>query len=176
MTGSRFDIPTLETGRLTLRAPRLDDWPGYAALLAGPRSAFIGGPYGETDAWGWFASDLAHWAFFGHGTLWIDDRATARTVGQTTILNPPAWPQEELGFMLLDGCEGQGYATEAAGALRDWYYAEHPAPVRLVSYVHPDNTGSAAIMERLGATRATGRESPLPGYDVYLHVAPETVH
>ncbi|WP_424969855.1 GNAT family N-acetyltransferase [Dinoroseobacter sp. S76] len=166
-------IPVIETDRLTLRAPELADWPGYCALLASPRSLYIGGPYEAADAWGWFASDLAHWGFFGHGALWIEERTTGETVGQTYILNPPHWPQEELGFMLLDGHEGRGYATEAAAALRGWYYGNHPAPVQLVSYVAAGNTGSAAIMARLDATRTEGQPSPLAGYDVYTHPAPE---
>jgi len=165
-------IPTIQTERLTLRAPTPADWPAYRTLLASPRAAFLGGPYTEMEAWGWFCSDHAHWALFGHGALWIDVTATGKTVGQANILKPPAWPQEELGFMLLDGCEGNGYATEAAAALRDWYYANHPAPVRLVSYVHPENSGSSAIMTRLGAVLDRSRPTALAGYEVYAHPAP----
>jgi RimJ/RimL family protein N-acetyltransferase len=165
-------IPTITTARLTLRAPALSDWPAYAALLASPRSRFLGGPYGQMDAWGWFCADRAQWDWFGHGALWLDVTETGETVGQVNIINPPAWPQAELGFMLLDGFEGHGYATEAAQAMRDWYYADHPLPVQLVSYVHPDNAASAAIMAKLGATPDPARPAPLDGYGVFVHPAP----
>ena len=175
MTAALPDIPVIETDRLTLRAPRLEDWPANHDLLASPRAMTLGGPFEEMDAWGWFTSDLAHWSLMGHGALWADRQDTGETVGQANILNPPAWPQEELGFMVLEGCEGQGFATEAAQALRAWYYAEHPAPVQLVSFVHPDNAASASILTRLGASLDASRAAPFEGYGVYVHPAPEAL-
>lgn len=168
-------IPTLTTARLTLRAPHLSDWPAYAALLASPRSRFLAGPYSEMDAWGWFCADRAQWDWFGHGALWIDVTDTGETVGQANIIHPPAWPQEELGFMLLDGFEGLGYATEAAQAMRDWYYDTHATPVRLVSYLHPENRASAAVMQRLGASPDATRPVPFDGYQAYLHPSAEAL-
>ena len=38
-------IPTLETDRLILRAPKAEDFEAYAAFCASPRSAGVGGPY-----------------------------------------------------------------------------------------------------------------------------------
>lgn len=131
----------------------------------------MGGPFGQDAAWGMFCSDSVHWAFYGFGGLMID--AEDRTVGQVAILNPPAFPQEELGWLLFDGSEAKGYATEAARALRDWYYANHPAPVRLVSYVHPENAASARVARRLGAELIAGLSAPDAEDHVYLHPAPE---
>jgi RimJ/RimL family protein N-acetyltransferase len=52
--------------------------------------------------------------------------------------------------MLYDGHEGQGYATEAARALRDWAFDEAGLPT-LVSYMDRENHASAAVARRLGA-------------------------
>jgi RimJ/RimL family protein N-acetyltransferase len=53
-----------------------------------------------------------------------------------------------MGWALYDGYEGQGYATEAAKAARDWAQGRLAS---LVSYTHASNTRSVAVAERLGA-------------------------
>jgi hypothetical protein len=45
-------IPTLTTCRLSLRPMRPNDFPAYAALMAGPRAVYMGGPYDTMAAWG----------------------------------------------------------------------------------------------------------------------------
>lgn len=165
--------PTLTTERLTLRPERADDWPAFRDFFAGPRAQFMGGPRDEMTAWGMFCSDAAHWDFYGHGALMIE--AESGTVGQVSIIRPPSFPQEELGWFLYEGAEGRGYATEAAAALRAWYYANHPSPVRLVSYVGPGNRASALVAERLGAVPAAGLPPLEDGDVVYLHPAPDSL-
>lgn len=144
-------IPTLTTARLVLRAPVSDDFPEYARLLASPRAAGMGGPHDLRAAWGMFAHDIACWAFFGHGALMVDLRETGECVGQVGINGGPLFPETELGWLTHERHEGRGYATEAAGALRDWAAAALGLD-RLVSYVDRENTRSIAVAERLGAT------------------------
>jgi len=59
-------IPTLTTERLLLRAPVVEDFPGFARLLASPRAHYLGGPYTRRVAWGAFCHDIACWELFGH--------------------------------------------------------------------------------------------------------------
>lgn len=165
--------PTLHTARLTLRPLRMADYPAYAAFMASPRSGFIGGPYEAQKCWGWFCHDAAQWVLFGHGGLMIDVTATGATIGNISINQGPLFPETELGWVLYDGHEGRGYATEAATALRDWGFAAANLPT-LVSYIDPANRASAAVAERLGATldyhaaRQPGDEADL----VYRHPRP----
>lgn len=165
--------PTLRTSRLTLRVMEADDWPAFRDFMAGPRARYMGGPFDRDTAWGMFASDAAHWNFYGHGGLMIE--AAGETVGQVAVLKPPSFPDVELGWFLYDGQESRGYATEAAAELRDWYYAEHPAPARLVSYVDPKNTASARVARRLGAELTPGLPAPHTEDDVYLYAPPGTI-
>lgn len=44
----------------------------------------------------------------------------------------------------------QGFATEAAGASRDWLFEHFPLP-RAASFIRPDNQVSKRVAERLGA-------------------------
>ncbi len=142
--------PTLQTERLTLRPMRAGDFTAYAALMASPRSAFMGGPYDSPAAWGLFCHDVACWALYGHGALMLDRRDTGETVGQVGLNGGPLYPETELGWTLYDGHEGQGLATEGAAALRDWAWAALPVD-SLVSYAHPHNHASHAVARRLGA-------------------------
>ena len=83
----------------------------------------------------------------------IEETATARFAGRAGILHPYAWPDPELAYGLDRPFWGQGYATEASRALRDWAWAAI-APARLVSYVRPANAGSLGVLRKLGATLA----------------------
>ena len=145
-------IPTLYTDRLVLRAPAMADYPAYAAFMASDRSRMMGGPHKGWAAWGMFSSDVAMWALYGHGALMIDLRESGACVGQVGINHGPMFPEKELGWMLYEGFEGRGYATEAGKALRDWAFRTLGLET-LVSYFDPDNHKSMAVSERLGGVR-----------------------
>ncbi|WP_332701404.1 GNAT family N-acetyltransferase [Devosia sp.] len=143
-------IPTLTTPRLILRPPVFADFPAMEELLTSERAKYMGGPYSSFAAWGLFCHDVACWQLFDHGALMVDLRLTGECVGQVGINHGPLFPEKELGWLLFGGHEGQGYAGEAAGALRDWAFGERGLPT-LVSYVDPNNVRSIALAERLGA-------------------------
>lgn len=143
-------IPTLRTERLTLRPPVFADFPAYERLMASQRSVYMGGPFDTRAAWGMFCHDVAVWQLFGHGGLMIDVTAKGGCVGQIGINHGPLFPEKELGWMIYEGHEGQGYATEAARALRDWAFGTLGLDT-LVSYVDPGNAASIAVARRLGA-------------------------
>lgn len=147
-----INIPTLTTDRLILRAPTLEDFDAYCAMMMSERSGYMGGPYSREDAWKWFCHDVAQWPLFGHGSLMIELKDTRQVVGQTSINSGPLFPEQELGWFLYEGFEGQGYALEAARALRDWAFSELGLTT-LVSYVDPANHSSKRLAERLGAVQ-----------------------
>jgi Acetyltransferases, including N-acetylases of ribosomal proteins len=147
--GGLMPIPTLTTHRLTLRPPRYADFPAYATLMASPRAVHMGGPFDTFAAWGLFCHDIALWHLFGHGALMIELTETGECVGQVGINHGPLFPEKELGWLLYEGHEGNGYAFEAASALRDWAFATGGLTT-LVSYIDPANVRSIAVVERLG--------------------------
>ena len=164
------DIPTLGTERLILRPPVVQDFPAYAALWASPRSAYMGGPYDGFAAWGLFCHDVACWTLFGHGALMIDRRDTGDCIGQVGINHGPLFPEKELGWLLYEGQEGNGFATEAATALRDWGFAQLKLPW-LVSYVDPANHASMAVAQRMGGVLDPEAPREDPTDLVYRHRA-----
>ncbi|MGY6248631.1 GNAT family N-acetyltransferase [Bosea thiooxidans] len=165
---SHHPVPTLQTQRLTLRPMLETDFPAYAAFLASPRSAGMGGPFSTQQAWGMFCHDIACWPLFGHGALMIALRANSACIGQVGINDGPLFPEKELGWLLYDGYERHGYATEAARALCEW--AIRTLKLKsLVSYVARGNAASAAVAERLGAARDAHAERPNPDDLVFRH-------
>lgn len=142
-------IPTLRTARLILRPLVMADFPAYAALMASPRAEGMGGPFDTRAAWGMFCHDVALWTLFGHGALTIEVIDSGDYIGQVGINHGPLFPEKELGWMLFDGHEGKGYATEAARALLHWGFATLGLS-SLVSYIDPANARSIAVATRLG--------------------------
>jgi RimJ/RimL family protein N-acetyltransferase len=160
--------PTLRTERLVLRPVRIGDYPAYRVFMASRRSAFMGGPYDEPAAWGSFCHDVACWVLFGHGAVMIEVAASGQCVGQVGINHGPLFPEKELGWLLYDGFEGHGYATEAAMAMLAW--ARDVGGIEtLVSYIDAGNARSIRIAERLGAIRDLDARGQDPEDVVYRH-------
>lgn len=145
-----IDVPVLETERLILREPRVSDWDSLRAFFMSDRASFIGGPLEEWQAWGGLLSSIAHWVVRGYGFWTIEDKATGQPAGRAGIINHIDWPEPELGWQVYDGFEGKGIAHEAAIAARD--HAGHAVQLGpLISQIHPDNTRSRRLAERMGA-------------------------
>jgi len=62
-----FTAPTLQTDRLTLRAPQVSDAPAFAAFFGSERSKFVGGPIAPERAWRVLAQEAGHWELRGFG-------------------------------------------------------------------------------------------------------------
>ena len=161
----------MTTERLELRAQRLEDFESFAAMFASPRAVFRGGPFTRRDAWLAFAADSGTWELLGLGCWTLERRADRATVGQVGVNKPDFFPEVELGWMLYPGFTGQGYATEAAAAARDWAFGPRGLET-LVSYVDPANAASIALAGRLGARLDVTAPRPDAGTLVYRHPGP----
>ena len=164
-------IPTVETERLFLRPPTIEDWPLYCELMASPRSKFMGGPFLPNTAWGMFCRDVAQWELMGHGALMMEDRLSGACLGQVGINSAPPFPGHELGWLVYPEAEGKGYAYEAALAMRDWAFNTFGLKT-LVSYIDPKNSKSRKLAERLGAVEEKGVFRPNSTELVFRHPSP----
>ncbi len=170
MTATTLHIPTLETGRLLLRAPRREDFEAYEAFMLSPRSHLADAT--PRKVWHLFATEFFGWCLQGAGH-WVIERRDGTAIGVTGISHPSYYPEPEMGWALYDGYEGHGYATEAARAARNW---ARDRLASLVSYTHSGNARSVAVAERLGARRddAAARPDAVAGEPVlvYRHWGP----
>jgi RimJ/RimL family protein N-acetyltransferase len=157
-----FEIPTLRTERLVLRAPKIDDFDALCAYYADPRSAFTGGPAQAVDVGRMLMVSLGQWHLRGHGQWHVTLKDTDRFIGFAGVFHPFDWPEPELGYGIVADHEGQGLAYEAAMAARRGA-AEHCGLTRLPSFISPENIRSQSLAHRMGAVRdgeVTLRDKP----------------
>lgn len=147
-----FEIPTLRTERLVLRAFRAADLDAFAAIGANPAvRRFLGGNLlSRTETWGLMERVLGQWALRGYGLFAVE--IEGRCAGWAGVLHPLEWPEPELAYTLDQPFWGRGLASEAARAARDWAFAQLGLP-RLASFILPDNARSIRVAEKLGAVR-----------------------
>lgn len=170
-----FEIPTLETARLILRAPKPCDFEDEAAFFQTERSHFVGGPLPRDQVWRAFAGFLGHWALRGFGFWSLEDKQTGRYMGRAGLWYPDGWPEPELGWTLMDHAEGKGLAFEATKAARRHAYAKL-GWITAISLILPDNARSVALATRLGATRESSFEHPRLGTcEIWRHPSPDEV-
>ena len=145
--------PRLETERLRLRPPTLQDVDALSELAEDARAMVEAG--------------IDSWKRDGLGPFLIETAgADPQVVGQAGLMifdtrgwTPSSWAaagshaQPELGWALIRAHWGNGYATEAAAAILDW--ARRCRSIdRLVSLIAPDNARSQRVARRLGAEPA----------------------
>jgi RimJ/RimL family protein N-acetyltransferase len=149
-----FEIPTLQTERLTLRAFRAADIDAWAAMEADPEVRRYRGndPRSRAQAWAVMEASLGQWALRGYGLFAIEHVADARFIGFAGVLHPTDWPEPELSYSLARQAWGHGFATEAAAAAREWAFS-CPGLARLASFILPENARSIRVAQQLGATR-----------------------
>jgi RimJ/RimL family protein N-acetyltransferase len=152
--GAIFEIPTLRTERLALRAFRAGDIDAWSAMEADPEVRRYRGnnPRTREQAWAAMETSLGQWALRGYGLFALEDVVDGRFVGFAGMLHPLDWPEAELAYSLDRPHWGKGFAAEAASAARDWAFARHGFD-RLASFILPENVRSIRVAEKLGAVR-----------------------
>ncbi|MDP2064142.1 MAG: GNAT family N-acetyltransferase [Phaeovulum sp.] len=150
MTALSVHIPVLETERLVLRANRFEDFEPYAAFYQTGRAALRGGLRDRWNAWRSFCAESGHWVIRGYGFFAVEEKATGSYVGQVGPYFPDGWPEPEIGWMVIAGFEGKGYAHEAAVAARDFAFAKLGWRTA-ISVIHPQNERSQSLARRMGA-------------------------
>lgn len=166
--------PVLHTPRLTLRGHVLADLEALCDLFETDRARFMGGPLPRKEAWRWIASEVGMWDLRGFGYWGIETR-DGSFVGQVGLSQPPHFPEAEIGWTLLEGAEGKGYATEAALAARAYAY-DVLGWTTVISLVKPANEASARVAARMGAFLDTEFTHERWGHmQVWRHPAPADI-
>ncbi len=156
----------IETGRLLLRQPTEADVAAPPAWLSDPEVMdWLGGiepPAEVVRLW------LEQWERFPTGKFLVERRSDRALVGRVgaNYYDVETWQRSpagepELGWALAREHWGNGYATEAALAVREWLRAP-----RLVSLIAPGNARSQRVAERLGARPE--QTVALPGHGPHL--------
>jgi RimJ/RimL family protein N-acetyltransferase len=141
-------IRLIETERLLLRAPRTEDAKTIAILVNDRRIAEntlrIPHPYGIADAQRFITGTNA-----GSGeTVFLIVRRDATVLGACGLAKRAA-ESAELGYWLAFAFWGNGYATEAAGAVIDYAF-EDLGYAMLHAGARVSNLASRRVLEKCG--------------------------
>lgn len=145
-------IPVLETERLVLRAPRLEDIAAVAELANNRKiaemTANLPFPYRQSDAHAFVETlsatpDSATFAVFmkGEGALTF--------AGMVSFGRRLPEPAPEIGYWIGEPFWGRGIATEAVRAVIDYAFSETGLSLLLGS-ARVVNPGSRRVLEKCG--------------------------
>lgn len=131
-----------------MTAADLDD---MASLLGDPEvMTYYPAPKTREQAGQWIAWNVQNYAEHGYG-LWIIETHEGEFIGDCGLTWQPVngKPRLEVGYHVRTGAQGQGYATEAAAACRDFARSALGAP-ELVAIIDPRNAPSRRVAEKIG--------------------------
>ena len=169
-----FDGPVIETERLILRVPRIEDFDAYAAMGEDVENMrFIGGALPRAAAWRKFLQMPGAWVLQGYAMFAVIEKANGRWLGQLGPWQPEGWPGTEVGWAFDRAAQGKGFATEAAFAAIDWAF-EQLGWDEVIHSIHPDNHASQALARRVGSTLRGPGKLPEPFQDERIDIWSQT--
>ena len=155
--------PVIETARLTLRPPRMEDFPRWAESMAHESAKFIGGPMPPETAWRGFMTMAGAWQLTGIAMFSLIERETGLWMGRIGPWRPLGWPGNEVGWGVHPDAAGKGYALEAAAAAMDYAF-DALGWDDVIHCIDPENVPSQRLAEKLGS-RVLGMTRCPPPYD-----------
>jgi ribosomal-protein-alanine N-acetyltransferase len=144
----------LHTERLTLREFLAQDTDALAVVLSDPEAMkYFPAPLNLAQTKEWIDRNQRRYAEDGVGLWAMAWKATGEVIGDCGIIRQQVDGEYlfEIGYHLRRDHWGQGIATEAAIACREWGFANLNVE-RIISLIRPENTPSRRVAQRNGMT------------------------
>ncbi len=144
----------LQTTRLLLREFTPQDADALALVLSDPQTMrYYPAPYDRAGIEQWIERNRQRYQDDGVGLWAMELKKAQQIIGDCGIILQEVEGERlyEIGYHLRRDFWGQGLATEAAIACRDWAFARLKAD-RLISLIRPENLPSRRVAERNGMT------------------------
>lgn len=149
--------PLLETPRLLLRSMQPDDVDSLLAIFVDPKvmASFGVPPFDRAQMIRWVQRNLDHQVRHGYGLFSVLLKTDGTLIGDCGLewMDIDGISTAELGYDLRSDYWNQGYATEAAGAVRDYAFQQLQLP-RLISLIRVGNIPSQRVAEKIGMRNA----------------------
>lgn len=143
----------LETPRLLLRPMQTTDLEALLGIFTDPKvmAAFASAPFDRPQMAGWLQRNLDHQAKWGYGLYSVILKTNGLLIGDCglEVMEVEGTPVAELGYDFLSEYWNQGYATEAARAVRDYAFNTLALP-QLISLIRLGNVASRRVAEKIG--------------------------
>ena len=146
-------LPVIETPRLWLRTMQADDFDALLEVFTDPKvmASFGGELFTPAQMQAWLNRNLEHQAEFGYGLFSVIRKADGLLIGDCGLeqMVIEGHPAAELGYDLRSDVWNQGFATEAACAVRDYAFTVLLLP-QLISLIRMGNLASKRVAEKVG--------------------------
>ncbi len=142
----------LETSRFTLREFRPEDADSLALTLSDAETMrFYPAPLDRAGVEDWISRNLRRYREHGHGLWAMILKSNDELIGDCGLVVQEVDGQNEIeiGYHVRRDLWGQGLATEAASACRDFGFARMPVE-RIISLIRPENLPSRRVAEKNG--------------------------
>jgi len=157
-----FDDIRIDTPRLLLRPPRLEDLDAWSEMMLDePAARFIGGVMPRSVCWRQLMTLIGAWHAHGFAMFSVIEKASNRWIGRVGPWQPEGWPGTEIGWAISRDCWGRGYAGESAAAAADWAF-ETLGWSRMIHSIAPANVASQRVAQKLGSTHLGAGKLPAP--------------
>jgi [ribosomal protein S5]-alanine N-acetyltransferase len=145
----------LETKRLVLRPMLASDFDALLLIFTDPKvmAAFDHPPFTYEQMSRWLNRNLDHQREFGYGLFSVILKETGELIGDCGLEMMEDMGAAELGYDIRSDHWNQGYATEAATAVRDHAFDVLKLP-QLISLIRVGNVASKRVAEKIGMTLA----------------------
>ena len=142
----------IETQRLVLRTFKEDDWIDLHQLYSDPKCTqyTIQRTLTEGESWRTMAGMIGHWQLRGYGPYAVEEKSTGKVLGPVGLWYPNDWPEPEIKWAISRAFWGQGYASEAARAVKQMA-ANYVQEISLISLIYSENERSIKLATALGA-------------------------
>ncbi|MBI3478402.1 MAG: GNAT family N-acetyltransferase [Acidobacteria bacterium] len=144
----------LETARLVLREFVKDDAAALGLVVSDPETMkHYPAPLDRAGTERWIERNLHRYAEDGVGLWAMVLQSSGEMIGDCGIIRQNVEDEYfyEIGYHLRRDHWGQGFATEAAVACREWGFANLKVD-RMISLIRPENIPSRRVAERNGMT------------------------
>lgn len=145
----------VETDRLILREYTLEDFNElYVILSDSVTMQHYPTPYDEKGTMRWLTWSLDNYQKYGFGLWAIELKETGKFIGDCGITMQPIDGEmlPEIGYHIHKDYWRQGYAKEAATAVRDWCFQNTDFDV-VYSYMTKSNVASYSTAASVGMKR-----------------------
>ena len=143
----------MNSPRISLRPFEVSDLDDMYAVLSHPdvMRFSLSGPKTKTETEDFIKRCRAQYDEFGFGLLAVVYREENRVIGYCGLFRQEidGLIELEIGYRLHPSYWGRGIATEAAGMIRDWAFANLDRE-KLISIIEPENTASIAVAKKIG--------------------------
>lgn len=165
-------LALFETDRLVLSGWTMEQLPDLVRLHGNPAIAqylsLSGAPWSQDQA----AEALRGWIELFEtrqlGKLRVTRKSDGALIGRAGFGIYPRTDEAEIGYALFAEYHGQGYATEAAAGLRDWFFAQ-TGHDHFIGFADIRNAPSLAVLARIGMV-PTHIETEPNGLKCQFHV------